>query len=276
MQQLKSTRRIAARRAEPTPKRQRGAPRLTHRTLTPAAELDLVRRYQAGDNAAAEVLLRVHEPLLMRIVKTYLHRGLHKDDLLQCARIGMCTGIKRFEEGHKTKLMSYASWHVREEIASAIAATSKTIRLSSDAWGRCSKVKTGKAPETEETCAWMRLVKTSSLDKPVGLHGTPRIELQASDAADPEAMLAAADSKARRRKIIDAAMRGACLSDFEREIVERRYLAHDGPNLWEIARERGLSRERVRQIEAKAMWKLARSLRLMARGEDAEILRGAA
>lgn len=276
MQQSKSTRRVAARRSEPAPKRQRGAPKLTHRTIARTAELELVRRYQAGDNAAADVLLRVHEPLLLHLAKPFLHRGLPLDDLLQCARIGLCTGARKFDEGHGTRLMSYAGWHIRDEITGAIAATSKTIKLSSDAWSQCSKVKAGKMPETEETRAWMRLVKTSSLDKPVGLHGTPWIELQASDVADPEAMLAEATAKHRRRKIIERAMRGACLSDFEREIVERRYLAHDGPNLWEIARERGLSRERIRQIEAKAMWRIARAMRLMVRCEDAELLRGAA
>jgi RNA polymerase primary sigma factor len=254
--------------------------------LTPEQEQDLARRVQQGDADAERQLIEANLRLVVRVARRYLNRGLSLLDLIEEGNLGLLHAVTKFQPGRGTRFSTYAVWWIRQAAARALANQARMIRLPVHIellLGQYMKKKAAltqdldRAPTTEEIARALgqpieeieHIERMSqrpvSLDAPIGQEGDGKLEDLVKDAEPlPGAGLAEA---LKAREDLAGVLRD--LPDTERSVLELRFgLEGEEPRTLEsIGRQLGLTRERVRQIEAAALGRLRRLM--AARGLEA-------
>jgi RNA polymerase primary sigma factor len=244
--------------------------------LTKEEEIELAKLIERGDEQAKERMINSNLRLVVSIAKRYQGHGLSLLDLIQEGIIGLIRAVEKFDWRRGFKFSTYATWWIRQAVQRGVANKSRTIRLPVHIADREQKMaraerllapKLGRQPTEEEIAKQAKLPlkqvrevrhaarAITSLDKPLGADNEGRFgDLFASEGAEPEEELTVSLEEDVLRRAV------AQLPDREREVVKRRYGLNgerDPASLATIGRELGLTRERVRQIEASALEQLA-------------------
>jgi RNA polymerase primary sigma factor len=235
-----------------------------------------VERVQARLADLAELkrqLMEANLRLVVSIAKRYRHASLPLLDLVQEGNLGLMKAVDKFQYRRGFKFSTYATWWIRQAITRAIADTSRTIRLpvhvvetlnQLEAARRTLTRDLGRAPTAQELAAFTKLptekvvlalrsgTAPASLDAPVSESALFGDLLPDAGALSPEGPLLAEDTVRRVRCAL------ATLPDRERQVLERRFGIGGGrgETLQEIGERFGVSRERVRQIEQRALERL--------------------
>jgi RNA polymerase primary sigma factor len=246
-----------------------------YRLLTPAEELALARRIECGDRAAKERMINSNLRLVVSIAKRYQHANMSLLDIVQEGTLGLIRAVEKFDWRLDNRFSTYATWWIREAIERGIANRARLIRMPVYMVERERQVmraeralmaELGREPSDDEIaervridCVQIREVRSAartvaSLDKPVGEdEGTPFGELLVSDEVQPPEEVEAALGCATLRRVVDQ------LPENERNVVKLRYGIGGQPNTIEqVVGLLGISRDRVRRLEAQGLARLGR------------------
>ena len=252
--------------------------------LTPEEEVELAERMAKGDPAARKRLSEANLRLVVSIAKRYVGRGMQFLDLIQEGNLGLIKAVEKFDHTKGFKFSTYATWWIRQAIPRAIADQARTIRIPVHMVETINKVKkvssqllhkNGHDPSAEEIAEEldmpidkvreiMRVAQEPvSLETPIGEEEDSHLGdfIEDSDAPAP----ADAASHTLLKEQLEDVL--STLTPREKKVLELRFGLEDGRNrtLEEVGKEFNVTRERIRQIEAKALRKLrhpSRSKRL--------------
>ena len=243
--------------------------------LTASAEKELAARMEAGDEEAKQHLIEANLRLVVSIAKRYTGRGMQFLDLIQEGNLGLIKAVDKFDYHKGFKFSTYATWWIRQAITRAIADQARTIRIPVHMVETINKLirnqrhllqELGREPEADEIAEAMgitvdkvrEIMKISqepvSLEKPIGEEEDSHLGdfIPDEDAPSPADQAAFTLLKEQLFDVLKE------LTPREEQVLKLRFGLEDGRTrtLEEVGREFKVTRERIRQIEAKALRKL--------------------
>ncbi len=236
------------------------------------AERRLAEAWRAGDREAGERLVAASLPFVIKIAKEYRRWGVPMEDLIQQGNLGLLRAAEKYDPQQGCRLVTYAVYWIRAEIREYVVRAYRIVRLGTTRTERkAMRVFRRDGVESVEQLAelsgmplararklWPLLTQRDmALDASPDDRGAP-LERLRDGGETPEEAFARAQEQTGVRAKLDEAL--ALLSERERRIIEQRILADEPRTLESLGAEMGVSKERVRQLEARARGKLRESL----------------